>query len=87
MVDMHHIHLAHNLETQKRLTMSSNQFYRTARLNDPENDFWLIYVYDDFHDEYLLLTITGPDAHSHKEWGHTCEIFTARLLSCGYWVK
>jgi hypothetical protein len=37
--------------------------------DDPDNDFWLIYAYDDFRDEYLLLTITGPDAHSREQWG------------------
>lgn len=26
---------------------------------DPDNDFWLIYAYDDFKDAYLLLTIIG----------------------------
>ncbi|WP_397458168.1 type II toxin-antitoxin system YafO family toxin [Pseudomonas asplenii] len=67
--DMHHMHLANNQETQQRWAKKSSQFHRTTLLNDPDNDFWLIYAYDDYHDEYLLLTIVGPDAHSRKEWG------------------
>lgn len=54
---------------QARWAKTSRQYYRTTLLNDPDNDFWLIYAYDDFRDEYLLLTITGPDAHSREEWG------------------
>jgi mRNA interferase YafO len=69
LTDMHHIHLASTQEAQSRWAKTSRQYYRTALLNDPDNDFWLIYAYDDFRDEYLLLTITGPDAHSREEWG------------------
>ncbi|MGF6125279.1 mRNA interferase YafO [Pseudomonas frederiksbergensis] len=67
--DMHHIHLAGSLEIQKRWIKISRQYYRTASVDDPNNDFWLIYAYDDFRDEYLLLAVTGPDAHNRREWG------------------
>lgn len=67
--EMHHIHLANTLEMQNRWARTQRQFYRTTRLNDPENDFWLIYAYDEFKDEYLLLTILGPDAHNRDDWG------------------
>ena len=67
--DMHHIHLAGSTEIQKRWANISRQYYRTASVDDPDNDFWLIYAYDDFRYEYLLLTVTGPDAHNRKEWG------------------
>jgi len=67
--EMHHIHLASTEEIQTRWAKISRQYYRTALVDDPENDFWLIYAYDDFRDEYLLLTVTGPDAHNRKEWG------------------
>lgn len=67
--DMHHIHLASTPEMQERWTSARSQYHRTTLMNDPDNDFWLLYAYDDFRDEYLLLTVLGPDAHSRKEWG------------------
>jgi mRNA interferase YafO len=67
--DMHHIHLASTQAIQTRWAKIARQYYRTALVNDPDNDFWLIYAYDAFRDEYLLLTVTGPDAHNRSEWG------------------
>ncbi|MDQ0650150.1 type II toxin-antitoxin system YafO family toxin [Pseudomonas cedrina] len=67
--EMHHIHLAGCLETQIQWSRIKRQHNRTASLNDPGNDFWLIYAYDVYHDNYLLLTVMGPDAHSRTEWG------------------
>ncbi|WLI47484.1 type II toxin-antitoxin system YafO family toxin [Pseudomonas beijingensis] len=67
--DMYHIHLASTAETQARWAQIGRQYYRTALTEDPDNDFWLIYAYDDFKDAYLLLTIIGPDAHNRTEWG------------------
>ncbi len=67
--DIHHIHLAATATIQAIWSRKSHPFYRTTSLDDPENDFWLIYAYDSFRDEYLLLTITGPNAHNRKEWG------------------
>ncbi|NWA82071.1 type II toxin-antitoxin system YafO family toxin [Pseudomonas poae] len=67
--DMHHIHLAGTARTQARWAKIKRQYYRTTTLNDPDNDFWLVYAYDDYCDSYLLLTIMGPDAHSRAEWG------------------
>lgn len=64
-----HIHLANTLNVQQLWAKHKDPFYRTTRLNDPENDYWLLYAYDDYRDEYLLLTIIGPDAHSRQEWG------------------
>lgn len=42
---------------------------KDRQTHDPDNDFWLLYAYDAFRDEYLLLTVTGPDAHNRSEWG------------------
>ncbi|AOE64447.1 type II toxin-antitoxin system YafO family toxin [Pseudomonas corrugata] len=67
--EMYHIHLASTEKTQIRWAKMDSQYYRTALKDDPANDFWLIYAYDDLRDEYLLLTITGPDAHSRSQWG------------------
>ncbi|MDP9688907.1 UNVERIFIED_ORG: mRNA interferase YafO [Pseudomonas mohnii] len=67
--DMHHIHLASTQAIQTRWAKIARQYYRTALVNDPDNDFWLIYAYGAFRDEYLLLTVTGPDAHNRSEWG------------------
>lgn len=66
---MHHIHLASSQAVQLRWAKIDRQFYRTASRGDAANDFWLIYAYDAFRDEYLLLTVTGPDAHNRSEWG------------------
>jgi mRNA interferase YafO len=67
--DMHHIHLASTQAIQTRWAKIARQYYRIALVNDPDNDFWLIYAYGAFRDEYLLLTVTGPDAHNRSEWG------------------
>lgn len=69
LADIWHIHLANSLNIQTLWSRQKDQYYRTTRLNDPDNDFWLIYAYDDYREEYLLLTILGPDAHSRQEWG------------------
>ncbi|MBH8613972.1 type II toxin-antitoxin system YafO family toxin [Pseudomonas mohnii] len=69
LTDMYHIHLANTLEMQERWAKASSQYRRTTLLNDPDNDFWLLYAYDNFRDEYLLLTVLGPDAHCRDEWG------------------
>lgn len=78
--DMHHIHLAGSTEIQKRWANISRQYYRTASVDDPDNDFWLIYAYDDFRDEYLLLTVTGPDAHNRKEWGSFLRTMRSKVV-------
>ncbi|WP_017256034.1 type II toxin-antitoxin system YafO family toxin [Pseudomonas tolaasii] len=67
--EMHHIHLAGSARTEVRWAKIKRQYDRTATVNDPENDFWLIYAYDAYCDSYLLLTIMGPDAHNRAEWG------------------
>lgn len=67
--DMHHIHLASTQVMQAQWAKINRQYYRTALVDDAANDFWLIYAYDAFRDEYLLLTIIGPDAHNRSEWG------------------
>ncbi|QHC96333.1 hypothetical protein PspR84_17380 [Pseudomonas sp. R84] len=69
LTDMHHIHLASTSSLQARWAKINRQYYRTVLVDDADNDFWLIYAYDAFRDEYLLLTVTGPDAHNRSEWG------------------
>ena len=49
-----HIHLANTLNVQQLWAKYKDPFYRTTRLNDPENDYWLLYAYDGYPDEYLL---------------------------------
>jgi hypothetical protein len=62
--------IAGNFSRHKRAGQKSIvSITSTALVNDADNDFWLIYAYDPFRDEYLLLTITGPDAHNRSEWG------------------
>lgn len=67
--EMHHIHLAGTARTQVQWAKIKRQYYRTTATNDPENDFWLIYAHDAYDDNYLLLTVMGPNAHSRVEWG------------------
>ncbi len=50
--DMHHIHLASTQAIQTRWAKIARQYYRTALVNDPDNDFWLIYAYGAFRDEW-----------------------------------
>jgi len=68
--DMHHIHLVSTQALQTRWAKIYRQYYRTALVDDADNDFWLIYAYDAFRNEYLLLTITGPDAHTEASGVH-----------------
>ncbi|SER25048.1 Toxin YafO, type II toxin-antitoxin system [Azotobacter beijerinckii] len=66
---LHHIHLAMTAKLVARWKIKRRQFDRTTDPKDPANDYWLVYAYDDLRDEYLLLTILGPNAHSRPEWG------------------
>ena len=69
---VHHIHLAQTQELAnlwaKRHPRIDQVYYRTTRMGDPDNDYWLIYAFDDFEEKYLLLTILGPDAHNNAQW-------------------
>lgn len=78
--DMHHIHLASTKQVQTRWAKISRQYYRTTLIDHPENDFWLIYAYDDFRDEYLLLTVTGPNAHNRIEWGSFLRTIRSEIV-------
>ncbi|MBS99968.1 MAG: hypothetical protein CMI01_15005 [Oceanospirillaceae bacterium] len=70
--DIHHIHLAQTTELAqhwaRRYPTHERQHLRTTRIGDPDNDFWLVYAYDDLDDRYLLLSIVGPDAHNDAHW-------------------
>ncbi|WP_235199984.1 MULTISPECIES: type II toxin-antitoxin system YafO family toxin [Pseudomonas putida group] len=67
--DMHHIHLAANEAVQARWRAARIQHRRTTDRDHPEEDYWLIYAFEPLRDEYLLVTIIGPDAHLRQEWG------------------
>ncbi|MGR6779689.1 Putative uncharacterized protein [Moritella viscosa] len=75
-----HIHLA---QTQALANQWSRKaridqiYYRTTKSNDPENDYWLIYAYDDFNDSYLLLTIIGPNAHGAQWRSYLSTIYVS----------
>jgi len=64
----HHIHLATTPALQAKWARIEFQYRRTTEVGKPEHDIWLLYAYDDCRDEYLLLTIIGPDAHNRAEW-------------------
>lgn len=68
---VHHIHLAMTKSLEKawkRKSAIHQLYYRTTKINDPDNDYWLLYAYDDIDEKYLLLTILGPDAHNNDKW-------------------
>jgi mRNA interferase YafO len=67
--DLYHIHLAGNLQIQAQWRARRLQFDRKTPTNAPDLDYWLIYAYEPLRDEYLLLTILGPDAHNRRAWG------------------
>ena len=83
--DMYHIHLAGTRAAQARWRAKPLQFHRTTDAKDPDNDFWLIYAHDPLHDEYLLLTILGPDAHSRQQWGSFLRDIEHNIVDP--WVK
>lgn len=80
LADMRHIHLARTAKIQAQWSREKRQFKRTTLVTEPENDYWLIYAYDDLADEYLLLTITGPDAHNRKEWGSYLRTILSEIV-------
>ena len=82
--DIFHVHLASSQETQIRWSRISQQYYRIAKMNDPESDVWLIYAYDYFRDEYLLLTVIGPDAHNRSEWSSFLRTMHSDIVS--HWI-
>lgn len=66
---LHHIHLATEDHVLLRWANVRDPNRRTHLKGDPESDHWLVYAYDDFLEEYLLLLLMGPDAHNRDEWG------------------
>ncbi len=77
---LHHIHLAADSVQEAKWRRTKLQSRRANTIGQPENDYWLIYAYDDYKDEYLLLTIVGPDAHSRKEWGSYLRDIKAQIV-------
>lgn len=66
--NFYHIHLATYEKIQEKWRATAIQYNRTTKLNEPNNDYWLIYAFDELHNEYLLLTIIEPDAHNRTDW-------------------
>lgn len=66
--DLYHIHLASTQAVEMRWRAAKMQYRRTTDIEHPEEDYWLIYAYEPLREEYLLLTIIGPNAHSRAEW-------------------
>lgn len=65
---VYHIHLAQDADTRKRWSKITEVHYRTNSIHEEHNDYWLLYAYDNVEESYLLLTVVGPEAHSHKKW-------------------
>lgn len=84
LADMFHIHLAATEAVQAKWRAAKLQFRRTTDPDQPEEDFWLIYAYDLLRDEYLLLTILGPDAHSREQWGAYLRDLHSKIV--GPWI-
>ena len=85
LADMFHIHLAATDAVQAKWRAAKMQFRRTTDSGQPEEDFWLVYAYDLLRDEYLLLTIMGPDAHSREQWGAYLRNIHAIIVDP--WIK
>ncbi|WP_425929835.1 type II toxin-antitoxin system YafO family toxin [Pseudomonas sp. NyZ201] len=83
--DIFHIHLAATEAVQARWRAAKIQFRRTTDPDRPDEDFWLVYAYDLLRDEYLLLTIMGPDAHSRQQWGSYLRDIHAKIVDP--WIK
>lgn len=65
---MHHIHLGKSPAVLSGWKYIGNPYNKTTPLNKPHLDEWLIYAFDPVNDDFLLLTIAGPDAHNRKLW-------------------
>lgn len=65
---VHHIHLAQDEHVAEKWSTVHQIYYRTHNSKHPEEDYWLIYAFDDFSDTYLLLTIIGSHAHDREKW-------------------
>jgi mRNA interferase YafO len=66
---VHHIHLATTEDLKKKWSRKvriDQIYYRTTKVGDTANDNWLLYAFDNFTGNYLLLTIMGPNAHDNK---------------------
>lgn len=78
---VYHIHLAENERVARRWAAINQVFYRVHSKDHPEEDYWLIYAYDDFSDSYLLLTIIGSHAHDNKKWRSYLTCIYSSLVS------
>lgn len=79
-LDLHHIHLASDQATIARWSRLNVIHHRTTSKDDPDGDNWLIYGYNDLSDDYLLITIIGPDAHNRKEWASNINDINSFIL-------
>lgn len=70
--ELWHMHLAADDQVRDRWALKRRQFDRTTEKGDSEEirakDIWLLYAHDEYTDNYLLLTILGPDAHNGPKW-------------------
>lgn len=66
--NLYHVHFGTADATLTRWSRipADRQNLRTIKLG--EEDFWLLYAFDDIKDEYVLISIMGPEAHSHEKW-------------------
>ena len=79
--DVFHIHLAQDDATVERWSkIRSVPYRRTHSADFPELDYWLIYAFDDIDNKYLLLTIMGPDAHSHEKYRKFLSDLSVRFV-------
>lgn len=63
-----HIHIANNQELIDKWDKIKNVYDRSTETKEPENDFWLIYAYDKNDNQYLILSLVGPNAHNRDKW-------------------
>lgn len=77
---LNHIHLATSQPVMLRWASIDQPFRRTHRVDEPENDYWLIYAYDEYLDEYLMLRLMGPGAHNRKGWGSLLRNIVSEIV-------
>lgn len=63
-----HIHITTDPVRQQAWSKQPDMYRRTNSLNDPQNDFFLLYGKDEVREQYLMLALIGPDAHHSSEW-------------------
>ncbi|NBA94885.1 hypothetical protein [Pseudomonas sp. R5(2019)] len=63
----------------------ADPFYRTVKEWEAAHDSWLLYVYDNVENRYLLLSVFGPNAHKHPKF--QAYVLDLRVETVDPWLR